>query len=89
MTQEIADVALGGLTIGFARVQVDAVGNAVDLASRRLLEFPAVGAGELTAEPPCPCRSEDLAFAKVRSRHGAAWCLGVRVCAAHRCLRDA
>jgi hypothetical protein len=30
-----------------------------------------------------------IGFAKVRSRHGAAWCLGVRVCAAHRRLRDA
>jgi len=89
MTQEFAYVALGGLTIGFAKVQVDASGNTVDLASPRLLAFPVSGGAELAAETSCPCHSEELAFAKVRSRHGAAWCLGVKVCAAHRCLRDA
>jgi len=89
MTREFADVALGGLTIGFAFVEIDAGGNAVDLASPGLLSLPSSAAPEAKAETLCPCRSEDLAFARVKSRCGAAWILGVKVCAAHRCLRAA
>jgi hypothetical protein len=89
MAQEFGDVALGGLTIGFARVEVDAAGIAVDLAAPGLLAFPSSAAPEVTVASSCPCRSEDLTLAKVRSRHGAGWSLGVRVCAAHRCLRAA
>jgi hypothetical protein len=89
MAQEFADVALGGLTIGFAKVEIAAGGNAVDLASPRLLAFPSSTAPEVTVGATCPCRAEDLALARVRSRHGASWSLGVMVCAAHRCLRAA
>jgi len=89
MAQEFADVALGGLTIGFARVEVGAGGHAVDLASPGLLAFPSPAAPEVKAEAGCPCRTEDLALARVRSRHGADWSLGVMVCAAHRRLRAA
>jgi hypothetical protein len=70
-------------------LEIDAGGNAVDLASPGLLAFPSSAAPEVTAASSCPCRSEELALARVRSRHGAAWSLGVMVCAAHRCLRAA
>jgi hypothetical protein len=89
MTREFADVALGGLTIGFAFVEIDAAGNAVDLASPGLLSCPSPAAPEVNAGRRCPCRAEDLAFARVKSRCGAGWSLGVKVCPAHRCLHAA
>jgi hypothetical protein len=88
MTQ-FAYVALGGLTVGFAVVELDAGGNKVNLASPWLLNAPVAAPPEPRAAPDCSCRSEDLAFARLRSRCGAVWTLGVMVCAAHRCLRAA
>jgi hypothetical protein len=87
MTHEFADVALGGLTIGFACVEVDAAGSAVELSCPGLLSCPSPAAPELKSCQCCRCRAEELAFASVRSRCGAAWSLGVKVCATHRCLR--
>ena len=89
MAREFADVALGGLTIGFAWIDVDANDVEVHLASPGLLACPTDAAPELRCCACCTCRPEDLAFARVRSRRGAAWMLGVKVCAAHRCLRPA
>jgi len=85
MTQ-FADVTIGTLTIGFAKVEIDAGERTVALASPMLLAFPSPAA-PVKAEVTCPCRSEELAAAKVMSRHGAAWCLGVKVCVFHGCLR--
>jgi hypothetical protein len=87
MTQ-LADVTIGSLTIGFARVETDAGERTVELASPGLLAFPSLAA-PVKAEMTCPCRSEELASAKLMSRHGAAWCLGVKVCVFHGCLRAA
>jgi hypothetical protein len=89
MTREFADVALGGFTIGFAWIEVEPNGVEVHLASAGLLSSPTDAAPELRACGHCTCLPEHLAFARVRSRRGAAWSLGVRVCAAHRCLRPA
>ena len=90
MTQ-FAYVALGGLTVGFAQVDLDADGITVNLASPRLLNTPLAVPAEPSAEsePNCSCRSDELAFGRLRSRSGAIWTLGVRVCAVHRCLRAA
>jgi hypothetical protein len=87
MTQ-FADVTIGTLTIGFAKVETDAGERKVELASPELLAFP-FPATPVKVEATCPCRSEELASAKVMSRHGAAWCLGVKVCVFHGCLRAA
>jgi len=87
MTQ-FADVTMGTLTIGFAKVEVDAGLGTAALASPELLAFPSPAA-PVRVEPTCPCRSEELASAKLMSRHGAAWCLGVKVCVFHGCLRAA
>ena len=89
MSREFADVALGGLTIGFACVEINEARNAVGLACPGLFSVPMAGVPEVKSECPCTCRSEDLAFARVKSRRGAPWTLGVRVCAVHRALRAA
>ena len=87
MTQ-FADVTIGTLTIGFAKVETDAGERTVALASPELLAFPSPDA-PMKVERTCPCRPEQLASANVMSRHGAPWCLGVKVCIFHGCLRAA
>jgi hypothetical protein len=87
MTQ-YADVTIGTLTIGFAKVETDATERTAGLASPELLAFPSPAA-PLKVQTTCPCRLEELPTATVMSRHGAAWCLGVKVCVFHGCLRAA
>jgi hypothetical protein len=87
--REVADVVLGGLTIGFALVELDGRGDAVDLSSVMLYARASPSALETPEAQQCGCRSEELAFAKVRPRHGGTWTLGVKVCARHRRLRAA
>jgi hypothetical protein len=86
MAREHANVVLGGLTIGFAFVEADAAGQAVSLVSPWLLAHPRAAAHE-EAHSQCPCRTEELAFAQVRSRRGGSWSLGVKVCPRHMHLR--
>ena len=89
MGREHADVVLGGLTLGFAFVETDEGAGGVSLASLALLSHPTAAVTEAAALPACGCRPEDLALAQVRSRRGAGWSLGVKVCAQHRRLRPA
>lgn len=87
MTQ-IADVTMGSLTIGFAKVEVDAGRGTAELASPGLLAFPSPAA-PAKVETICPCRTEILPSANLKSRNGETWCLGVKVCVFHGCLRAA
>jgi hypothetical protein len=89
MAREFADVLFGGLPIGFATVETDATHGTPRLSSPVLFGVPSPSAKEPGEAPQCGCRSEDLAFARVRSRRGESWTLGVRVCKTHRRLRPA
>ena len=89
MNREFAEVALGGRTIGFAYVEVNADWGTVGLAYPALLSAPSVDGSRPEPESTCSCRSEGLAFALVRSLRGSPWFFGVKVCPDHRCLHAA
>jgi hypothetical protein len=89
MNREYAEVASGGRTIGFAYVEVNATWGMVGLAHPVLLAAPSVDEPEATAERSCPCGSEGLEFALVKSLSGPPWFFGVKVCPVHRSLHAA
>jgi hypothetical protein len=89
MAKEIADVVLGGQVVGYAQIETDAARTLAELASAVLFGHPSsVGSGGEEGRA-CACCPEGLAFAKVRSRRGDRWFIGVRLCATHCRIRPA
>lgn len=89
MAKEIADVVLGGQVVGYAQIEADAGRTSAELASAVLFGHPATAASNAEEGRPCGCCPEGLAFAKVRSRRGDRWVIGVKICATHCRIRPA
>jgi hypothetical protein len=85
--REFAEVVLGGWTIGFASVETDPRNGMIDLSSLVLFRLPSASVPGAEEAPQCGCRTEDLAFARVRSAGDSDRTLGVKVCVVHRRLR--